>query len=98
MKEHFDAIEASAYSVSLFTDWQNHNFSEVWLKSRTEKGQAFQRQARIFSAPSSPPKIFHPIAALSAEKTAPEQMGVLGPWYRTPPPLPHGVHSQRRQS
>src|SRR5271156_6460820 len=34
MREHFDEIEASAYSVSLFTDWQKELFSEVWLKSR----------------------------------------------------------------
>ncbi len=26
MKDHFDAIQASAYSVSLFTDWQNQQF------------------------------------------------------------------------
>ena len=38
MKEHFDAIEASAYSVSLFTDWQKRRFNEVWIKSRVEPG------------------------------------------------------------
>src|SRR5271170_6206892 len=40
VKEHFDAIESSGYSVSLFTDWQNQRISEVWIKSREEKGQA----------------------------------------------------------
>src|SRR5271168_208627 len=50
MKDHFDAIQASAYSVSLFTDWQNHNFSEVWLKSRTEKGHAFDATPEFFGA------------------------------------------------
>jgi xylitol oxidase len=84
MKDHFDAIQASAYSVSLFTDWQNHNFSEVWLKSRTEKGQAFNVKPEFFGAKLAT-KNLHPIAALSAENCT-EQMGVLGPWYER---LPH---------
>jgi xylitol oxidase len=29
MKDHFDAIESSAYSVSLFTDWQKQRINEV---------------------------------------------------------------------
>src|SRR5439155_877329 len=29
LKQHFDAIEASAYSVSLFTDWQKQRVNEV---------------------------------------------------------------------
>ena len=35
MKEHFDEIQGSGYSVSLFTDWQNSLIGEVWIKSRT---------------------------------------------------------------
>jgi xylitol oxidase len=84
MKDHFDAIQASAYSVSLFTDWQNHNFSEVWLKTRTEKGQAFNAKPEFFGAQLAT-KNLHPIAALSAENCT-QQMGVLGPWYER---LPH---------
>ena len=34
MKDHFDAIQASGYSVSLFTDWQQPRINEVWIKSR----------------------------------------------------------------
>jgi hypothetical protein len=41
LKDHFDAIESSAYSVSLFTDWQKQRINEVWIKSRVEEGQAF---------------------------------------------------------
>ena len=84
MKDHFDAIQASAYSVSLFTDWQNHLFSEVWLKSRTEKGQAFNAKPEFFGAKLAT-KNLHPIAELSAENCT-EQMGVPGPWYER---LPH---------
>ncbi|MGB9464166.1 MAG: D-arabinono-1,4-lactone oxidase [Candidatus Acidiferrum sp.] len=84
MKDHFDAIQASAYSVSLFTDWQNHNFSEVWLKTRTETGQAFDAKSEFFGAKLAT-KNLHPIAVLSAENCT-EQMGVPGPWYER---LPH---------
>ncbi|HTQ59600.1 MAG TPA: FAD-binding protein [Candidatus Solibacter sp.] len=84
MKDHFDAIEASAYSVSLFTDWQNQRFSEVWLKSRVEKDQAFKATPEFFGATLAT-KNLHPIAELSAENCT-EQMGVLGPWYER---LPH---------
>ena len=41
VKNHFDAIESSAYSVSPFTDWQKQRIGEVWIKSRVEEGQAF---------------------------------------------------------
>ena len=84
MKEHFDAIEASAYSVSLFTDWQKERFSEVWLKSRVEKEQAFNATREFFGATLAT-KNLHPIVALSAENCT-EQMGVPGPWYER---LPH---------
>ena len=84
MKKNFDAIQSSAYSVSLFTDWQNQIFSEVWLKSRTEEGQAFKPAPEFFGAKAAS-KNLHPIMALSAENCT-EQMGVLGPWYDR---LPH---------
>ena len=84
MKDHFDAIQASAYSVSLFTDWQNQRFSEVWLKSRVEKGQAFDATPEFFGAKLATRNL-HPIAALSPENCT-QQMGVPGPWYER---LPH---------
>jgi xylitol oxidase len=84
MKEHFDAIEAAAYSVSLFTDWQNKRFSEVWLKTRMENGQPFDAKPEFFGATLAT-KNLHPIAELSAENCT-EQLGVAGPWYER---LPH---------
>ncbi len=33
LKEHFEQIVSAGYSVSLFTDWQNENINEVWIKS-----------------------------------------------------------------
>ena len=84
LKDHFDAIESSAYSVSLFTDWQKQRMNEVWLKSRVEEGQAFHATPEFFGAKLATRNL-HPIAELSAENCT-EQMGVPGPWYER---LPH---------
>jgi xylitol oxidase len=84
VKDHFDAIEASGYSVSLFTDWQNGRISEVWIKSRDEDGKAFEATTEFFGAKRAT-KNLHPIAELSAENCT-EQMGVPGPWFER---LPH---------
>ncbi len=84
LKDHFDAIESSAYSVSLFTDWQKRRISEVWIKSRLEEGQTFHATPEFFGAKLATRNL-HPIAELSAENCT-EQMGVPGPWYER---LPH---------
>jgi len=84
MKDHFDAIEGSAYSVSLFTDWQKQRINEVWLKSRVEEGVAFHATPEFFGAKLATRNL-HPIAELSAENCT-EQLGVPGPWYER---LPH---------
>jgi xylitol oxidase len=84
MQEHFDAIESSGYSVSLFTDWQKKRINEVWIKSRVEAGQEFKPTPEFFGATLATRNL-HPIAALSAENCT-EQMGVPGPWYER---LPH---------
>ncbi|GAA4459461.1 FAD-binding protein [Nibrella saemangeumensis] len=84
LKEHFNAIMASGYSVSLFTDWQKQRINEVWIKSRLEASSAFQPNADFYGAMHAT-KNLHPIAELSAENCT-EQMGVTGPWYER---LPH---------
>src|ERR1700736_2445408 len=84
MQEHFDAIEASGYSVSLFTDWQKGRINEVWIKTRVEPGQEFKPTLEFFGATLAARNL-HPIAALSAENCT-EQTGVPGPWYER---LPH---------
>jgi xylitol oxidase len=83
-KEHFDAIESSAYSISLFTDWQKQRFNEVWVKSRMEQGSEFPARPQFYGAKLAS-KNLHPIAELSAENCT-EQLGVPGPWYER---LPH---------
>ena len=84
VKDHFDDIESSGYSVSLFTDWRNQRINEVWIKSRVEEGQAFDGAPEFFGAKRAT-KNLHPIAELSAENCT-EQMGVPGAWYER---LPH---------
>jgi len=84
LKEHFDAIMSSAYSVSLFTDWQEQRVNEVWLKSRIEEGKSFAAPKEFFGAKAATRNL-HPIAELSAENCTP-QLGVPGPWYER---LPH---------
>jgi alditol oxidase len=83
LKEHFDAIASSAYSVSLFTDWQNERINEVWLKIRLPEEHKFAA-AEFFGAKAATRNL-HPIIDLSAENCT-EQMGVPGPWYDR---LPH---------
>jgi xylitol oxidase len=84
MKDHFDTIESRAYSVSLFTDWQNGRIREVWLKSRDDAGQTFQAAPEFFGAKLATRNL-HPISELSAENCT-EQIGVPGLWYER---LPH---------
>jgi xylitol oxidase len=84
VKDHFDAIQASGYSVSLFTDWQKPRMNEVWIKSRVVEGRSFEAGPTFFGAKLAT-KNLHPIAELPAENCT-EQMGVPGPWYER---LPH---------
>jgi alditol oxidase len=84
LKQHFDAIMSSAYSVSLFTDWQKQRVNEVWLKRRVQNEKHFQAPPEFFGAQPAT-KNLHPIAELSAENCT-AQMGEPGPWYER---LPH---------
>lgn len=81
LENNFDTIMASAYSVSLFTDWQSDNINQIWVKSRTtdEIGEG-----SFFGAvPAS--RDYHPIDSVSAESCT-EQLGIVGNWHNR---LPH---------
>lgn len=84
LTENFDAIEASGYSVSLFTDWQRPRFNELWIKSRMDSAYRFEPKPVFFGATLATRNL-HPIAELSAENCT-EQLDVPGPWYER---LPH---------
>jgi xylitol oxidase len=84
LEDHLDDIFSSGYSVSLFTDWKNRQFNQVWLKRKIEPGTASAPRSDFFGAlPATRP--LHPIAELSAENCT-QQMGVPGPWHER---LPH---------
>jgi xylitol oxidase len=84
MHDHFDQIETSGYSVSLFTDWRNKNISELWIKTRVGGPSEFKATPELFGAKLATRNV-HPIIGLGAENCT-EQMGVAGPWYDR---LPH---------
>ncbi|WP_341226959.1 D-arabinono-1,4-lactone oxidase [uncultured Arcticibacterium sp.] len=83
LKDNFDEIMSSGYSVSLFTDWLDNNVSQIWIKRKVEENTE-DMPAEYFGATAAT-KNLHPITALSAENCT-EQMGVAGPWYER---LPH---------
>jgi xylitol oxidase len=84
LEHHLDDIFASGYSVSLFTDWQNHRATEVWIKHRVEVGEKLEFAPEFYGAKLATQKL-HPLAGHSAENCT-EQMGIPGPWYER---LPH---------
>ncbi|HZJ24353.1 MAG TPA: FAD-binding protein [Anaerolineales bacterium] len=84
LEDHFDELFSSVYSVSLFTDWHNASFNQVWLKRHVTDGASVEMESELFGATLATSHL-HPIASLSAENCT-EQMGVYGPWFER---LPH---------
>ena len=84
LKDNFDAIFGSGYSVSLFTDWQHHQATQVWIKRRILPGAKKDWQPEFYDAKLATQKL-HPVAGHDAEPCT-EQQGIPGPWYER---LPH---------
>ena len=84
LDKHLEEIFSSGYSVSLFTDWQDHRASQVWVKSRVEPGRTQAVQPVFFGATAAKDNL-HPVAGHSAESCT-EQLGIPGPWFER---LPH---------
>lgn len=84
LEDHFEELFSSAYSVSLFTDWSQANFNQVWLKRHTRNSTSLKAETELYGAMLAT-KHLHPIATLSAENCT-EQMGACGQWYER---LPH---------
>jgi xylitol oxidase len=84
LEHHFDEIFGSGYSVSLFTDWQNHRATQVWIKRRLAPGVSNNWQPEFFGAKLATEKL-HPITGHPAESCT-DQQGIPGPWYER---LPH---------
>ena len=84
LENHFNDIFGAGYSVSLFSDWQNHKATQLWIKRRMDQNGAEKPAAEFFGAKLATQKL-HPLAGHSAENCT-EQLGVPGPWYER---LPH---------
>jgi len=84
LEHNLEAIMSAGYSVSLFTDWQNHRINQVWIKSKVKAGPPEPIAPEFYGAKAAT-KNLHPLEGHSAENCT-EQMGVPGPWYER---LPH---------
>ncbi|MBB6146034.1 xylitol oxidase [Silvibacterium bohemicum] len=84
LETHLEEIFAAGYSVSLFTDWQDHRATQVWIKRKVEGGAAGGCPGEFFGAKRATEKL-HPITGHDATPCT-EQMGIPGPWYER---LPH---------
>jgi xylitol oxidase len=83
LKENFDDIFGRAYSVSLFTDWRQPGFHQVWLKQVVDQDR-FEPETKWFDATLATANL-HPLPGHSAEHCT-EQTGIPGPWHER---LPH---------
>ena len=79
LEKHLEDIFSAGYSVSLFTDWQNHRATQVWIKSKVEPGRKFEIAPEFYGATAAKVKL-HPLAGHSAESCT-DQLGIPGPWY-----------------
>lgn len=85
LRDNFDQIQASGYSVSLFTNWATNDITEVWLKFKMDSMKPLKTLPdKAFFGGKLATKNLHPIPELSAENCT-EQMGVAGPWYERMP-------------
>jgi xylitol oxidase len=83
LEHNLDAIFATGYSVSLFTDWQKNRATQVWIKSRLAPGGKADMPAQFYGATLATKKL-HPITGASAINCT-EQQGIPGPWYERMP-------------
>jgi alditol oxidase len=81
---HFAEIFASAYSVSVFTDWRPPYACRVWLKHRVSAGDNRTPQQRWLDARLAAVPL-HPVPGMNPGYTT-QQLGVPGPWHER---LPH---------
>jgi xylitol oxidase len=84
LEHNFEGVFGAGYSVSLFTDWQKHRATQVWIKRRVAAGETHTTPELFYNAKRATEKL-HPITGHAAESCT-EQMGVPGPWYQR---LPH---------
>ncbi|WP_391574643.1 FAD-binding protein [Cohnella sp.] len=80
LEPHVDAIYASGYSVSLFTNWQDAAINQVWVKRKlTDGAAAVSIEPELYGAKLATSPL-HPVPGHPAHNCS-EQMGVPGPWH-----------------
>ena len=85
LRHNIDGIFGAGYSVSLFTDWQHHRATQVWIKKRlATPAESIQWPQEFYNATLAKEKL-HPITGHPAESCT-DQQGIPGPWYDR---LPH---------
>ncbi|THG30145.1 FAD-binding protein [Naasia lichenicola] len=82
-RAELDAIMASAYSVSLFTDWRESAVQQVWVKTRIGEAEP-DPGSGFFGAASAGEKVMSP--ADEGHDNTTTQGGLPGPWSER---LPH---------
>jgi xylitol oxidase len=81
---NYEEILASAYSVSLFTDYQAARFTQVWRKQRVSPGEQLEWSDPWFGVVGATHPV-HPVPGMSPDATT-RQGAVVGPWHER---LPH---------
>ncbi|NBD23196.1 FAD-binding protein [Paenibacillus glycinis] len=84
LESNAEAILAGGYSVSLFTDWKQPAFNQVWVKTKHAGDADAGVLPELFGAKPARENL-HPVPGHSAENCS-EQLGVPGPWHER---LPH---------
>jgi alditol oxidase len=85
LASHLADIMGAAYSVSLFTHWQDNRATQVWLKHRITPGTKPPMPATFYGATLADKKL-HPVGRETDATPCTEQGGIPGPWYER---LPH---------
>jgi xylitol oxidase len=86
LDDHFAAIMASGYSVSLFTDWRAPRLTQLWIKSLvddTSSAPPVTQEPWFTATPAREAR--NPVPGVPADSCT-EQLGVPGPWFER---LPH---------
>jgi alditol oxidase len=84
LDDHFGAIMAGGYSVSMFTDWRAPRLTQLWVKSLAEDGPpAIEGEPWFTATPAAAAR--NPVPGLPADNST-GQLGVPGPWFER---LPH---------
>jgi len=83
LEHNLHDIFAAGYSVSLFTDWQQHRATQAWVKRKVDNPEPQSDSETFFRATRQTAKL-HPLPCHSAESCT-EQL-TAGPWQER---LPH---------